>query len=216
MKIFQKDRWLAVTFERPQTALSWAVCGGGLRQVNQVVWHQVQNEDLPPALDPQKFLEQAMAQHGFEHAAGMLTRVDVSLYRHSSRSREGIEVQCVATAGMTNALRIGDAPALLERAGTINLLCAVPVPLSLSAMIEAMSLAVEARTAAVLDSNFASIQSGLPATGTGTDCVVLVCPEAGTGAENYAGKHTLLGSLTGETVYSAVEAALARWKEQQP
>ena len=148
-------------------------------------------------------------------AIGMLTSADLSFYQDVTRSREGMEARCIATVGMTNALRIGDPPTQVEHAGTINLLCAVSVPLSLPALVEALSLAVEARTVAVLDEGLQSIQSGFPATGTGTDCVVIASPEEISAAQiNYAGKHTVLGSVIGEAVYEAVKSGLKIWKER--
>lgn len=215
MNVICKDGWLVVSFAKPQTALSWAICGGGINRAKTVAWRQVKNQELNPLVDAKEFLKQSLVEKGVTDAIGMLTSADVSLYQDVSQIREGIEARCIATVGMTNALRIGDAPGQVERVGTINLLCAVSVPLSMLAMIEALSLAVEARTAAVMGASLPSIQSNLPATGTGTDCVALVCPpQIDMPSENYAGKHTVLGSLIGEVVYKAVESGLNIWKER--
>src|SRR3990167_7712811 len=167
MNISRKGQWLIVSFERPQTALSWAIHGGGVSQAKTVAWYQVKNQDLKPPVDARQFLKRSLFENGMADAIGMLTSADLSLYQDVSRVREDIQARCIATVGMTNALRIGDPPALMEHAGTINLLCAVSAPLSIPAMTEALSLAVEARTAAVMEAALPSIQNGFPATGTG-------------------------------------------------
>ncbi len=215
MNVVCKERWLTVSFPRPQMVLSWAIHGGGIKQTQTVAWRQVKNQELKPPVDANQFLKQSLIENGMVDAIGMLTSADLSLYQDVVRMREGIKVRCIATVGMTNALRIGDPSAQIEYAGTINLLCAVSAPLSIPALVETLSLAVEARTAAVMEAELPSIQSGLPATGTGTDCVVLTCPgHADAPIENYAGKHTVLGSLVGEAVYEAVKSGLKMWKKK--
>ncbi len=213
MNVIRKERWLIVSFSKPQVALSWAIHGGGITQAQTIAWCQVTNQELKPPVDAKQFLKHSLVEEGIPDAIGMLTSADLSFYHDVTRIREGIEARCIATVGMTNALRIGDPPAQAGHAGTINLLCAVSVPLSIPALAEALSLAVEARTTAVMEAALPSIQSGLPATGTGTDCVVLACPEDAVAPKaDYAGKHTVLGSLIGEAVYEAVESGLKIWK----
>ena len=89
---------------------------------------------------------------------------------------------------------------------------AVSRPLAAPAALEALSLAAEARTAAILDAALQSRRSGAPATGTGTDCIVVAAPAEARGAA-YAGKHTALGEAVGAAVYQAVLAGARRWKE---
>jgi adenosylcobinamide amidohydrolase len=109
--------------------------------------------------------------------------------------------------GVHNALRVGDAPRVAEPAGTINLLCQISRPLSKEAALEALSIATEARTAAVLESGIPSVESGKPATGTGTDCIVIAAPQRGE-ALHYVGKHTPAGHLIGTSVLEAVRSGL--------
>jgi adenosylcobinamide amidohydrolase len=116
----------------------------------------------------------------------------------------------VATVGLGNVLRVGAAPTP-ETVGTINLVCQVSAPLSPLALIEALAIAVEARTAAVLDARIPTPPVGESATGTGTDCAVIAAPP-GTPALPYAGKHTAVGSVIGAAVYAAVEKGIARWQ----
>ncbi len=217
MQVRLEPKWLAIHFPEPRPCLSWAICGGGYQTVRQVLWHQVRDQDLPMGMDPENFLKEKLQERGLSHAIAMLTSADLSFYQDVVRKRDGVEARCLATVGMSNALRIGDPPAQIKYAGTINLLCAVSASLSMPAMAEALSLVVEARTTAVLDAGLPSFQTGLPATGTGTDCVVLACAQGqDKKKENYAGKHTLLGSLIGEVVFEAVDSGLKIWKDLHP
>jgi adenosylcobinamide amidohydrolase len=87
----------------------------------------------------------------------------------------------------------------------------VSAPLSPAASIEALSLIVEARTAAVIEASVRSRRSQGIATGTGTDCAAVLAPE-GTAPELYAGKHTALGHVIGEATFRATTTAITRWK----
>jgi adenosylcobinamide amidohydrolase len=119
----------------------------------------------------------------------------------------------LVTAGMSNALRVGDSPGALEAWGTINVICHIDLALCDVALIEALSIVAEARTAAVIDGAFASRRSGAGATGTGTDCIAVVAPRGEPGAQ-YAGKHTAVGYVIGDAVRRAVGAALAVWRAE--
>ena len=69
----------------------------------------------------------------------------------------------------------------------------------MTAMVEAVQIATEGRVRALYEKGIKSRQSGLPATGTGTDCVAVV--SFGDGVERYCGKHTKLGELIGAAAY---------------
>jgi adenosylcobinamide amidohydrolase len=122
---------------------------------------------------------------------------------------------CIATVGLSNALRIGDPPGRPKfRPGTINILCWLSHSLSDEAYLEAMSVAVEARTTAVLNAGVVSARTGDPATGTGTDCIVIAAPQ-GQSFEIYAGKHTPLGHVIGAAVLEAVQRGIEEWLEER-
>lgn len=215
MNIVLKDRLLIVNFSQPQLALSWAIYGGGKRQTKSVVWVQVKTNELEQH-DAKQFLREKLVADSLTDAVGMLTSADLSNYIEKKKEYETLSAHCIATVGMSNALRVGDKSHETICVGTINLLCAVSQPLSYEAHLEALSIAVEARTAAVLDAEISSTQSGELATGTGTDCAVVICPDSEQDIKIYAGKHTVLGSLIGETVYEAVNNGLRLWKVKSP
>jgi len=124
-----------------------------------------------------------------------------------------LSARCLATIGLSNALRIGDLPRTTAYfPGTINILLQVSCPLSECALLEALSLVAEARAAAVLDGHVPSSVGKTIATGTGIDCIVVASPlHSDYDSELvYAGKHTDLGYLIGSCVYDAVSYGISQ------
>lgn len=205
--------WLTVNFPEAYASLSWAVLGGA-KAASSVVWLRVKNQDLHPGVDPAAYLRERIDSGlAVSDVVGLLTSANLDNYADVQKSCGEYEARCVATVGLSNAVRIGDAVEGAWHSGTINLLCFTSHPLTYEARLEAVSLAAEARTAAVLAANILSPASGLPSTGTGTDCIVIASPQfSGADGIKYAGKHTPLGSLIGGAVYEAVRLGVERWK----
>ncbi len=219
MEIACRPPWLIVHFQQPQDMVSWAVAGGGRRRSRSVAWYQVRDHELPPEVVPLEYLRVRLNAEGLQDAVGLLTSHTVDQFSDVEKSREETMARCITTVGLTNALRAGDPAHETEPAGTINLLCWLSVPLTERAMLEALSLAAEARTAAMLDGGIPSFLSGHPATGTGTDCIVIAAPSSDAARTatrqqplEYTGKHTLAGSLIGAVVYEAIVAGVECWK----
>ena len=145
---------------------------------------------------------------------GLLTSCDLDSWVEANAEAGPARAHCVATVGLGNALRVGDPPGPFARIGTINLLCSVDAPLQAEALLEALAVATEAKTVAVLENGVASRRTGLAATGTGTDCVVIASP-LGPGRAPYAGKHTEVGAAIGAAVRDAVDRGARAWKAQR-
>jgi adenosylcobinamide amidohydrolase len=192
--------------------LSWAIVGGGFGRTRTIAIHEVKNTELPRDVDPVALLETRLAERGESSAVGLLTSRDLAHIHVRTARFEGAEATALVTAGLSNALAVGDEPGPSSFPGTINVVCRVGVPLSPHGLVEALSIAVEARTAAVLAAKVPSRRSGARATGTGTDCVVIASPIADHEVA-YAGKHTALGHVVGRAVLEATSDAIARWKE---
>ncbi|MDB4949936.1 MAG: Adenosylcobinamide amidohydrolase [Gemmatimonadetes bacterium] len=236
------DPWLVVRFAARHAVASWAVVGGGMRTAEAVAWLRIRNADLGLDVDPRALLAERMATAGLAGAVVLLTSASLDGFADVTRAAEGVSARCVATVGMGNALRAGDPPGVgstIARVGTINLLVRVSRPLSGEAMLEALALAAEARALAVREANIPSLRSGLPATGTGTDCIVVAAPLApdpthsahsadsadardsaesadadrALDSEPYAGKHTAVGHVVGAAVADAITLGLERWRE---
>jgi len=220
MTVTRDGTWLVARLGRRHRVASWAIRGGGLTRAATVAWLRVADGDLRPPIDPRELLRDRLAAAGLSDAVGLLTSADLDRHADETASWRDLEARCVVTAGLGNALRAGDPPGPAgrigatggARVGTINLLCRVSTPLTDEGLLEALAVAVEARTAAVLAARIPSRRSGRPATGTGTDCVVIAAPELGA-REAYAGKHTAIGHVVGAAVEAATAAAVARWLE---
>ena len=203
MIVERRGRFLVVQFPVMMRVLSWAIRGGGFRRSRMVTWFQVQQGELTPKTDPASLLRKRLKEANLAGSVGMMTGTALDRYVHVERSLGPLMGHCIVTVGLSNALAIGDSPTLADKTGTVNLLVHVSIPLSRGAMVEAVSLAAEARTSAFLESHLISPWSGKPATGTGTDCIVIASPFGRT-YEKYSGKHTVVGSLIGQTVKDAV------------
>jgi len=196
-----------VRFPEPHLIVSWALVRGGKTQTDIIAWYRVTKEELKPPVDPKEFLKKRLAEASIPNAVGLLTSADLDLYSDIEKLGEEVSVRSIATVGLANALRVGDLPRVAEPVGTVNLLCQVSRPLSKEAFLEALSIATEARTTALLESEVLSTESGMPASGTGTDCIVIAAPRSGEKL-SYAGKHTLLGHLIGASVLEAVRSGI--------
>ncbi|KUG51156.1 hypothetical protein AVL62_13025 [Serinicoccus chungangensis] len=104
--------------------------------------------------------------------------------------------------GRPRGEQVGEAP---PPPGTINIVVALPVALSTSALVQAVGTVTEAK-AQVL------VQAGVPGTGTASDAVVVLCPEAaeeGGPVEAFAGVRSVWGQRVARAVHAAVAAGLA-------
>jgi adenosylcobinamide amidohydrolase len=219
MIVRQRERWLVASFSRPVRACSWAIVHGGLVDAEHVAWLEVRDEELRPPVDAVDLLRERLREQALDNAVGLLTSRRVSTYRDVTRESAGISARCLATVGLGNALRAGDPPGVSGRIGTINLLLYLDAALTDVALLEASAIVTEAKAAAVLEAGISSRRSGLPATGTGTDCTVVACalPRARSRAASYAGKHTAIGSLVGDATWHAVRDGISAWlSEHRP
>ncbi len=207
--------FLLWTLPEKMKTLSWALQGGGLHQAQKIAWIQVSPYDLTRDICPQKFLQEKLKAIDAADALGFMTSAKIEQYTESIVSVSGVTAVAVVTVGLGNALRAGDPNRAASHVGTINCACMVDQSLSLEAMLEAMVISAEAKTAAVLESGIRSVMSGEPATGTGTDCHAIACPDRRE-ATPYAGKHTAVGSAIGAAVFAAVEKGVQRWMQLHP
>ncbi len=211
-----RERTLAVILPAPADALGWAPLGGGFRRARLIVNHQVALDDRAATEAPARHLRRVIRALGLDPrgAVAMMTGAEVARVAVGAVRRSGLGVGAWCTAGCSNALRVGDrATAGSNAIGTINLIVTIDRPLSRSAIVEALQIAVEARTAAMLEAQIPSVRSARLATGTGTDCVTVAAPRAIAGESDplvYCGTHTLAGELIGRAVFAVVTGALAR------
>ncbi|WP_318248237.1 adenosylcobinamide amidohydrolase [Xinfangfangia pollutisoli] len=198
--------WLSVRLTQPLRVLSWAPHGSGFRVTDHVLWREVRNADLTPGFDAEAWLAREIPD---PEAVGMLTSRDIGTYDRGAARVGDVAAEAVVTLGLSNAEAVGKRlPWHSADYGTINILAVTDAPLTEAAQLEALSIAVQGRTAGVMDLDL-PLATGR-ATGTGTDCLALACPA---GAGRYAGLHTEVGEALGAAVRDTVSRAAPGWRD---
>ena len=210
MKVTLNRPWLTADLGAPRRVLSWSLTRPGFVEAQRIVWREVRNADLTEDLDAVDWFRAELARWGEDAAVAFLTSRDVGRYHETRRNVDGAAAHAVATIGLTNAERVGARRRAVIAIGTINIAVSVDQGLTDAAIIETLSVATAARTAAVIDHG-PRLASG-PATGTGTDCVAIAAPPGG---GLYAGLHTAVGEAVGRAVYDAVAAGAREWMTEQ-
>lgn len=139
----------------------------------------------------------------------LFTGADMDNYSSKTVSFREMSVTVLATAGVcSNAMRMGKDTGDFYEPGTINVIILPNMHLSKRAMSRAIISATEGKTAALQDLDVRSSYTPLvnPATGTGTDNILIVEGEGG--ALDNAGGHTKMGELIATGVYEAVTEAI--------
>ena len=199
---------LTAHFAEPQRTLGWSLLHPGFAVVTDVVWVEVRNSDLGLSIDPQAFLKERLAKSGLENALAFMTSRDIRRHHLCKRRVETVEATCLTTVGLSNGERVGARRALNPHIGTINTLVHVSAALTDGALVEALSIVAQARTAAVID--WQGVEPGAAITGTGTDCIVVASPCRGEPLA-WAGLHTAVGEAIGAAVYDATRTGAEQW-----
>jgi adenosylcobinamide amidohydrolase len=215
--------WLLLDLGMPHQVAGWPVLGPSFGTARHLVWRQVRDADLPLGADPVTLLATLAEKDGIAADLGLLTAADVTRYAHVEEGTGELAVEAIATSGLGNGETViagPDAIATDEPAahvGTINLVARLPRPLSFAGFLEAISIAAEARTAAVIGLDLRRKPTDPPFTGTGTDCIVIAAPFAGSTEKpsDHCGLHTTLGRFLGRAVYRAVREASLAWLSQE-
>ena len=161
-------------FFEPQRTLGWSLLHPGFATVSDVVWVEVRDRDLPPEIDPRSFLKAKLAEAGMADALAFMTSRNLSRHHFGKRRVEDVEAFCLATVGLSNGERVGARKPIRARTGTINILACLSRPLTDGALVEALSIAAQARTAAIVETRPPGFRPAI--TGTGTDCIVIAAP----------------------------------------
>jgi len=200
------EPWLLLDLGRPHQVAGWPIVGPAWGMARRIAWLQVRDADLPPDVDPESCFAERARRDGIIADLGLMTAAEIARFS----CEENGSVTAIVTAGLDNGESVQpaaiDGPAVPWHAGTINTVLHSAVPLTQAAMLEALSIVTEARTAALLDLSL-TLTDGRALTGTGTDCIVVAAP-ARPAAERHCGLHTALGRKIGETVYRAMKRAV--------
>lgn len=207
-----KAPWLLAEFETPQRMLSWSITHPGFCVNDRVAWLEVRNDDLNPNIDARDYMIDKLKKDRLDGALGLMTSRHIQHHHFAESAKGFVKAQCLSTLGLSNGSHVGfpENEPTHQKFGTINSLCALNVPLSDGALIEASSVATQARTAALMDF-YHTYMPQLPViTGTGTDCIVISCPNSASHTM-FAGLHTNAGKAIGEAVYAVTLEAVIVW-----
>jgi adenosylcobinamide amidohydrolase len=201
--------WLIARFASRQRMASWSLNRPGLVAADTVAWLQVRDADFLPVEDPLAFLEGNLERNGLAGAVGLMTAREIEHHHYASVGDEDGLIESLVTLGLTNGIiQEPDGclvdPPQQEAVGTINMLLAVSHPLTDGALLEVLSIAAAARTAALL-------ADGGRMVGTGTDCIVIASPDKEP-RRQFAGLHTKIGMHAFMSAHQAVMDAQRRWR----
>jgi ABC-type Fe3+-hydroxamate transport system substrate-binding protein/adenosylcobinamide amidohydrolase len=139
----------------------------------------------------------------------LFTGADMDNLSIQRRQYKQMSVYALVTAGVrSNAVRMAEDIGAYYEPGTINMIVLANMQLTPRAMHRAIISATEAKTAALQDLDIRSSYTSLrnPATGTGTDNIIVV-EGAGPPIDN-AGGHSKMGELIAKAVYAGVQEAV--------
>ena len=224
------ERTLVIDLDGRKRVLSSAPQGGGLTVASCILNHQVETNSSSNgdhsrrSTDPAHFLRNLTSRLGIRgRTVGLMTAVPMTQLVTARAASKELWVECFATVGVTNAVRAGEWPrqrshrGRRDKPGTINLILITNGHLSHAAMVGVVQVATEAKTGVLRDHVVPSCHSGMTATGTGTDAVVIACRLRGHGpSHQYSGTHTVMGALVGRVVADCVTRGLAKakaWRE---
>ncbi|GJL62563.1 MAG: hypothetical protein NPIRA04_12170 [Nitrospirales bacterium] len=216
------DRTLVIPFTSTRRVISSAVHGGGIVYAHGILNHQVimQNSaanDLSHEKDPIRYLGE-LAKHLGIHGrcVGLMTAVDMRCLVLRRVEAGGLWIEGFFTVGVTNAVRAGDSiltqlPQNPEiKIGTINIILMTNARLSSAAMVCAVGVATESKTAMLFSEDIKNMSGTHVATGTGTDVVAVV---SGQGPFcRFSGTHTKIGELLGLVVSEGVKEGLQKYR----
>jgi adenosylcobinamide hydrolase len=203
--------------------LSSAPRGGGLVRARFILNHQVPANPIMAQVrtaksiwyDPAQYLGRLARRIGVDHrCVALMTAVSLTQLVTLREEQDGLWVEGFFTVGVSNAVRAGepvvspDGGRVRLGAGTINIILVTNARLSSSAMVGAVQVATESKTAVLLAKGVPSWTKRPGATGTGTDAVVIACGNGPT--LRYSGTHTLIGAMFGRLVSRGVQEGLLR------
>jgi adenosylcobinamide amidohydrolase len=144
-----------------------------------------------------------------KNSAFLFTGADMDRMSVQTSRFKAMAAHALVTAGVTsNAVSMSKDTGNYYEPGTINIVVLTNMKLSTRAMSRAVITATEAKTAALSDLDIRSSYGPdyLPATGTGTDNIIVV---QGSGAPiTLTGGHSKMGELIARAVYQGVTEAI--------
>jgi len=209
LRVIRGERHILLEAPTTLESVGSSVYGGGAGPLRRMV--NIYVDRLYRCDDPVRDIGRSLREWGYpaEETAGLLTAVRLRHTAVAEERNDHFAVFCCATAGVSNAARAGVRRTTFPASwtpGTINLMLAVDGKLTPAAMVNAVITATEAKAAALGDLAVLDAETGLVATGTTTDAVVIGVSQRPDWPllHSYAGTATDLGGTVGRLVYAAV------------
>ncbi len=196
---------LIVHSDAPLRMVSSSVTGGGFVSARAIInMHVDKNYNCASPADDLRALA---ARRGISDPfQGFMTAVYLNKTQSVTLREGDLTVTALVTAGVSNATSAGESMPAALTPGTINLILLLDTNLTPAALVNAVILVTEAKTASLYKHNVRT-SAGLAATGTSTDAVCIACTGRGE-ATDYAGPATVIGWLVARAVRQCIEAAL--------
>ncbi len=204
--VSQSERVLRVWSDEPLTVLSSAIVGGELSQTRHILNMHVPNNYASdaPAADLRALARKLNIVEPF---VGLMTAAKLERAQVAIEQSAATHVAAVVTVGLSHPVAAGVTEAVASRPGTINIILIVGAHLTRAARVNAVITATEAKTLALLEAGVRAPHGG-PASGTGTDAIVVASTGRGLSVE-YAGPIAPVGALIARAVRRAIQNALA-------
>lgn len=223
-KLYIDTQSILCRFPSPFQVLSTSLYNGGYSLADAVFNQRlslfVDSERDLPGGSLENYLALVADKHGLlrDCSTGLLTSARMECCGYCAITFKEIVVEVVATAGVSeNAARAGDPACYFEDAdcyqpigGTINLMVFTNISLPKGAMAKALISITEAKSAALQELAVVSPFTLNPATGTGTDGIILACDPASPMTCKDTGTQSKLGELFCRATKAAVKQALAK------
>lgn len=214
IELIIKNNVLAVISSNKLTVMSSAIYNGGCRNTKVIINTQVFDDygDKKLHENPVNYIIECSKKiSNIDDFVGMVTYASINDFSLVKKKEGALGVSVVATAGCTHAESSGEEIEVEEISGTINIIVLIDGNPTASCLASSIITATEAKTAALRDLDLRSRYSGLEATGTVTDALVVA--KTGQG-ENivYGGPATKLGKLIASCTRSAVKEAIIKAK----
>ncbi len=207
---------IAWHFDTVRRGISTGICRGGLRDYRHFYNHRLRRffaheRDFPGGSVP-AYLMTALLEAGLSasDSTAMITSARMDWHAYACHRFDDLIVEGVVTAGVEQtAARAGDPAYYYEKdgeylpTGTINLMLSTNAALPDPILVKACLTATEAKTTALQDTGVVSLRSGLSATGTGTDGIMIASDSRGP-VRTDAGTHSKLGELIAAVVREAL------------
>jgi adenosylcobinamide hydrolase len=201
---------VCVTAARELVVVSSAFAGGGVTRARTIV-----NLHVPknfPCADAETSVGVFVRRRGLPPPwVGLLTSAWTEKAQTAMESLDGIRAVVVATVGLSNASAAGLTGRAVPTPGTINTVVLIDADPEPAAMVNLVMTATEVKAAVLLDAGMKAV-GGYPATGTGTDAIVVAATARGRQCR-YGGPVSELGWVVARAAREALGTGVRRWLE---